>query len=180
MAIATTRRVDAEGLREFLATRRNLVLLTYRADGGPQLSPVTGAQAPDGRILVASYPRRAKSVNLARDPRCSLLALGEDFGDAWVQIDGTGEVIGGEEGSRPSSSTTGQRRGAPGLGGLPARDAGARQGVPRRHARAVGAGRHRRHPARVRLSRPRPPQARRRTDRDARMWTNRRTAPEGT
>ncbi|MFN8077887.1 MAG: PPOX class F420-dependent oxidoreductase [Kineosporiaceae bacterium] len=98
MAIATTRRVDAEGLREFLATRRNLVLLTYRADGGPQLSPVTGAQAPDGRILVASYPRRAKSVNLARDPRCSLLALGEDFGDAWVQIDGTGEVIGGEEG----------------------------------------------------------------------------------
>lgn len=98
MAIATTRRVDGEGLREFLAARRHLVLLTHRSDGRPQLSPVTGAQAPDGRVLVSSYPRRAKTVNLRRDPRCSLLVLSDDFDGPWVQIDGTAEVIDGEAG----------------------------------------------------------------------------------
>jgi PPOX class probable F420-dependent enzyme len=96
--VASTIRVDAAGLREFLTTRRNYVLLTHRHDGGPQLSPVTGAQAPDGRLLVSSYPTRAKARNLRRDPRCSVLVLGDDFGDAWVQVDGTAEVLDGDAG----------------------------------------------------------------------------------
>lgn len=98
MAIATTTVVDAEGLRAFLAPRRSYVLLTYRRDGRPQLSPVTGAQGPDGRLLVASYPSRAKTANLRRDPRCAVLVLSDDFGGAWVHIDGTAEVLGGEDG----------------------------------------------------------------------------------
>lgn len=98
MQVATARRVDARGLRAFLADRRNYVLVTTRADGSPQMSPVTGAQGPDGRLLVSSYPGRAKTRNLVRDPRCSVLVLGDDFGDAWVQVDGTAEVLGGEAG----------------------------------------------------------------------------------
>ena len=98
MTVATTERVDAEGLRAFLAGKRDFVLLTYRAGGGPQLSPVTGVQGPDGRLLVSSYPRRAKTVNLRRDPRCAVLVLGDDFGDAWVPVDGSAEVLGGEAG----------------------------------------------------------------------------------
>ena len=98
MQVATARRVDAAELRELLADRRQYVLLTYRRDGGPQLSPVTGAQCPDGRLLVSSYPARAKVRNLERNPRCSVLVLGDDFGDAWVQVDGTAEVIAGEAG----------------------------------------------------------------------------------
>jgi PPOX class probable F420-dependent enzyme len=96
--VATARRVDDAELREFLAGRRNFVLLTHRGDGRPQLSPVTGAQGPDGRLLVSSYPTRAKVRNLRRDPRCSVLVLGDDFGDAWVQVDGTAEVVDGEAG----------------------------------------------------------------------------------
>lgn len=98
MQVATNRRVDADGLRQFLVDKRNYVLVTTRADGAPQLSPVTGAQAPDGRLLISSYPTRAKARNLRRDPRCSVLVLGDDFGDAWVQVDGTAEVLGGEPG----------------------------------------------------------------------------------
>ncbi len=98
MAVATTTRVDAEGLRAFLAPRRRYVLVTRRADGQVQLSPVTGAQAPDGRLLVASYPTRAKTHNLRREPRCSVLVLSDDFDGPWVQVDGTAEVLDGEAG----------------------------------------------------------------------------------
>jgi PPOX class probable F420-dependent enzyme len=97
-AIAQNLRVDADGLRDFLATRRNYVLLTYRQDGRPQMSPVTGAQATDGRLLVSSYPSRAKVRNLLRDPSCSVLVLSDEFGDEWVQIHGTAQVLGGEVG----------------------------------------------------------------------------------
>lgn len=46
-----------------------------------------------GRIVVASYPERAKTRNARRDDRASMIVLSEDFGGAWVQVDGTAEVI---------------------------------------------------------------------------------------
>jgi PPOX class probable F420-dependent enzyme len=74
------------------------VLATTRADGRPQLSPVTGTQGPDGRLLISSYPARAKTRNLRRDPACSVLVLSEEFNGAWLQLDGTAEVLDGEAG----------------------------------------------------------------------------------
>jgi PPOX class probable F420-dependent enzyme len=96
--IATTTIVDRAGLAATLEGRRNYVLATSRSAGGVQMSPVTGVQAPDGRLLISSYPGRAKTRNLQREPRCSVLVLGDDFGDPWVQIDGTAEVVSGEAG----------------------------------------------------------------------------------
>lgn len=98
MQVATNRTVDAGGVRDFLAGRRHYVLATTRADGRPQLSPVTGAQAPDGRLLISSYPARAKTRNLQRDPACSVLVLSDEFGGAWLQLDGTAEVLDGDAG----------------------------------------------------------------------------------
>ena len=46
-----------------------------------------------GRIVISSYPERAKSKNLRRDSRASLCVLSDDFGDEWVHVDGTAEVI---------------------------------------------------------------------------------------
>ncbi|WP_432547277.1 PPOX class F420-dependent oxidoreductase [Kineococcus sp. SYSU DK004] len=91
--IATTTRVDREGLLEFLRPRHHVVLLTHRSDGSPQLSPVTAGVDAAGRVVVSTYPARAKVVNARRDPRVSLLTLSDDFGDAWVQVDGTAEVL---------------------------------------------------------------------------------------
>jgi PPOX class probable F420-dependent enzyme len=70
-----------------------MVLITTRADGTPQASPVTGGVDDAGRILVSSYPERAKSRNLRRDPRCGVLVLSDDFGGAWVQVHAEGEVL---------------------------------------------------------------------------------------
>jgi PPOX class probable F420-dependent enzyme len=47
----------------------------------------------DGRIVVSTYPERAKTRNARRDPQVSVLVLSDDFGGAWVQVDGDAEVI---------------------------------------------------------------------------------------
>lgn len=91
--IATTTAVDRDGLLEVLRERRHGVLVTTRRDGSPQLSPVTFGVDAAGRVVVSTYPDRAKAVNLRRNPQASFLALGDDFDDPWVQVDGTAEVI---------------------------------------------------------------------------------------
>lgn len=67
--------------------------MTTRADGRPQASPVTCGVDSAGRVVIATYPERAKVRNIRRDPRVSICILSDDWNGAWVQIDGTGEVL---------------------------------------------------------------------------------------
>ena len=90
---ATADRVDREELLAFLRPRPRAVLLTRRGSGGPQLSPVTYGVDAGGRIVVSTYPQRAKVANARRDPAVSLCVLSEDWNDAWVQVDGRAEVL---------------------------------------------------------------------------------------
>jgi PPOX class probable F420-dependent enzyme len=90
---ATADQVDRDKLNEFIRPRHHAVLVTRRADGNPQLSPVTCGLDTDGRIVISTYPRRAKALNAKRDPRVSVLILGDEFNDAYVQVDGTAEVL---------------------------------------------------------------------------------------
>lgn len=71
-----------------------MMLTTYRRDGSLQTSPVTGGVDDGGRIVIASYPQRAKSVNLRRDARATVTVLSDEFNGAYVQVDGDAEVIG--------------------------------------------------------------------------------------
>jgi PPOX class probable F420-dependent enzyme len=91
--IATNTVVDWTELLDFVRPRHRMILITARRSGGPQASPVTGGVDEAGRIVVSSYPQRAKVANLRRSPECSALVLSDDFGDAWVQVDGTAEVL---------------------------------------------------------------------------------------
>ncbi|MCI2237672.1 PPOX class F420-dependent oxidoreductase [Paenibacillus sp. TRM 82003] len=91
--VATTTRVDRDGLLEFARGRHHVVLLTHRADGSPQMSPVTAGVDDAGRFVISTYPERAKAANARRDARASVLVLSDDFGGAWVQVDGTAEVL---------------------------------------------------------------------------------------
>lgn len=91
--IATADRVERAELLDFVRPRHRMTLLTHRRDGSPQLSPVAGGVDGDGRIVIASYPQRAKSANLRRDPRASLLVHSDDWDGPYVQVDGTAEVI---------------------------------------------------------------------------------------
>jgi PPOX class probable F420-dependent enzyme len=90
---ASNDQVDRAELLEFLRPRHNAILVTHRADGGPQLSPVSYGVDAAGRIVVSTYPQRAKARNLRRDPRASACVLSDSWDGAWVQVDGTAEVI---------------------------------------------------------------------------------------
>jgi PPOX class probable F420-dependent enzyme len=91
--IATTTTVDLHELLDFVQRRHHMVLVTRRSDGGPQASPVTGGVDDAGRIVIATYPERAKTINARRRPEVSVLVLSDDFAGAWVQVDGTCEVV---------------------------------------------------------------------------------------
>jgi PPOX class probable F420-dependent enzyme len=92
-SIATNTGVDLEGLLEFVRPRHQMVLITRRADGSPQASPVTGGVDDEGRLVISTYPERAKVANARRDPAVSVLVLSDDWNGPWVQLDGRCEVL---------------------------------------------------------------------------------------
>lgn len=91
--IATNTRASREELLEFLRPRHHAILMTTRRDGRPQSSPNTCGVDPAGRIVVSTYPERAKVLNIRRNPQVSVCVLSDDFGGPWVQVDGTAEVL---------------------------------------------------------------------------------------
>jgi PPOX class probable F420-dependent enzyme len=91
--IATADRVDRDGLLAFIRPRHKCLLVTTRNDGRPQVSPVTSGVDEAGRIVISTYPERAKTRNLRRDPRASACILSDEWNGAWVQVDGTAEVL---------------------------------------------------------------------------------------
>ena len=90
---ATADAVDLPQLLDFVRPRHRMVLTTFRSDGSLQSSPVTGGVDDQGRIVIASYPQRAKSANVKRTPRASVTVLSDEFNGAYVQVDGDAEVI---------------------------------------------------------------------------------------
>ena len=92
-SIATANRVERSELLEFLRPRHRALIATTRADGRPQLSPVTCGVDGEGRVVVSTYPERVKARNARRDPRVSLCVLSDDWDGPYVQVDGTAEVL---------------------------------------------------------------------------------------
>jgi PPOX class probable F420-dependent enzyme len=90
---ATADHVDLPALLGFVRPRHRGVLVTRRADGSSQLSPVTCGLDTDGRMVVSTYPGRAKTHNARRDPRVSICVLSDEWDGPYVQLDGTAEVL---------------------------------------------------------------------------------------
>jgi PPOX class probable F420-dependent enzyme len=91
--IATADRVNRDQLLEFVRARHRLSLLTTRRNRGPQLSPVTGGVDALGRIVISTYPDRAKAINARRNPAVSVLVHSDDWNGPYVQVNGTAEVL---------------------------------------------------------------------------------------
>lgn len=89
-----------------------MVLLTTRSDGGCQGSPVTAGVDAEGRIVIATYPERAKAMNVARHGKASVVVLSDEFNGAWVQVDGDAELLTLPDAVEPPSSTSGASRGS--------------------------------------------------------------------
>ncbi len=74
--IATASTVDRSELLDFLGQRHHAVLVTMRRTGGSQLSPITCGVDEAGRVLVSSYPQRAKVHNIRRDSTVDITRWG--------------------------------------------------------------------------------------------------------
>ena len=96
--IATNTDVGLDELLDFVRPRHRMVLLTKRSDGSPQASPVSGGVDDSGRIVIATYPQRAKTKNARQRPEVSVVVLSDEWDDAWVQVDGECEVLDASEG----------------------------------------------------------------------------------
>jgi PPOX class probable F420-dependent enzyme len=92
-SIAKNTSVSRDELLEFVRPRHRMLIATTRADARPQISPVSGGLDGQGRIVIASYPTRAKTRNAERDVRASVVVLSDDWNGAWVQVDGDAEVL---------------------------------------------------------------------------------------
>ena len=77
----------------FLSSHPRAVLVTMRADGRPQLSPVVVGVDDQGRALISTRETAVKAKNLARDPRAYLCVLSDAFFGEWIQAEGTAELI---------------------------------------------------------------------------------------
>ena len=93
MATARDLPVSWDDVLAFVRPRHHGILATERADGSPQLSPVTMGVDGSGRVVVSSYPERAKVRNARRRPRASMCVLSDEFGGEWVQVSGSIEVL---------------------------------------------------------------------------------------
>ena len=76
--IAQAERVELPELLEFLRPRHRAVLITTRGDGRAQSSPLSCGVDSAGRIVLSTYPQRAKTGNARRDPKVSLCVLSDD------------------------------------------------------------------------------------------------------
>jgi PPOX class probable F420-dependent enzyme len=92
-SIATNNRVERAELLEFLRPRHHAILMTTRRDGRPQASPNTCGVDGEGRIVISTYPERAKAMNVRRNPQVSVCVLSTEWNGPWVQVDGTAEVL---------------------------------------------------------------------------------------
>ncbi len=90
---ATADRVGRDELLDFVRPRHRVTLITRRKDGTPQASPVTAGVDDEGRIVVSTYPGRAKAANLRRDPTVSAVVHSDEWNGPYVQVDGSAEVL---------------------------------------------------------------------------------------
>ncbi|AZG46505.1 PPOX class F420-dependent oxidoreductase [Gordonia insulae] len=91
--VATADSVDLSALLDFIRPRHHMILSTVRSNGSPQLSPVTGGVDGEGRIVISTYPGRAKAANVRHTPVVSVCVLSDEWNGAWVQVDGDAEVL---------------------------------------------------------------------------------------
>jgi PPOX class probable F420-dependent enzyme len=82
----------AEAL-DFVRAHHHAVLATTRADGSPQLSPVTVGVDAEGLLVVSTRETAVKTRNLRRDPRAWFCVFTDRFYGSWVQVTGTAQIV---------------------------------------------------------------------------------------
>jgi PPOX class probable F420-dependent enzyme len=145
-SIATNTSVGLAELLDFV----RMLLATTRRDGRPQISPVSGGVDPQDRIVISTYPARAKTRNAERNPKVTVLVLSDDWNGPWVQVDGDADVLHMPEALDSLVEYFRSIRRAPRLGRVPGGHAHPEQVPDPDHPDPVGSHRHRWVPGRHR------------------------------
>jgi PPOX class probable F420-dependent enzyme len=90
---ATNTVVERNELLDSVRPRHHVILSTMRADGHGQSSPVAAGIDAEGRMVVSTYPERAKVKNVRRARYASACVLSNEWNGAWVQVEGAAEVL---------------------------------------------------------------------------------------
>lgn len=86
--------MEISDVQKFLADNHRGVLVAHKRDGRPQMTLVTPAIDPEGRVIVHSRADAYKVKNVRRDPRVSMLVMGEQYsGSKYAQLHGTAEIV---------------------------------------------------------------------------------------
>jgi PPOX class probable F420-dependent enzyme len=79
---------------EFVRHNHRGVLAVTRADGKPQMSPVSGTVNPDGLVVVSSRETAYKVRSLQARPYAAYCGFADQFfGQPWVQIEGAARIV---------------------------------------------------------------------------------------
>ena len=78
---------------EFVNKNHRAVLVTRKADGGVQTSPITVGIDGDGHVVISSRETAYKVRNLRSDPRATVCVFSDGFYGDWIQIDGTADLV---------------------------------------------------------------------------------------
>jgi PPOX class probable F420-dependent enzyme len=85
--------VGPDDAREFVTSNHRAVLITHRASGGLQTSPVLVGVDGEGKLVISSRERAYKARNLRRDPTAVLCVFEDGFFGRWLQVEGTAQVV---------------------------------------------------------------------------------------
>jgi PPOX class probable F420-dependent enzyme len=85
--------MDVEAALEFIRSQHHAVLSTLKADGSPQLSPVTVGVDSGGQVVISTRQTAYKVRHIRRDPRVWLCVLPDGFYGQWVQLEGTARIV---------------------------------------------------------------------------------------
>jgi PPOX class probable F420-dependent enzyme len=85
--------VGPDDAQEFVASNHRAVLITRRAGGGLQTSPVLVGVDGEGKLVISTREGAYKTRNLRRDPTAVLCVVADSFFGRWMRIEGTAEVV---------------------------------------------------------------------------------------
>ncbi len=86
--------MEISEVQEYLLDNDRGVLVARKRDGSPQITLVTAGVDAEGRVVISARGNTFKVKNIARDPRVSMLIMGEQFnGSKYYQLDGRAEII---------------------------------------------------------------------------------------
>jgi PPOX class probable F420-dependent enzyme len=93
--------VSPDEARAFLSENHRAVLVTRRADGGVQTSPVTVGLDGDGMVVISTRETAYKVRNLRKDPTAVVCVFSDGFFGPWVQIEGRASILSLPEAMEP-------------------------------------------------------------------------------